>query len=64
MYLGQHADEGMVDVLSRRCARQACSTEQSYNVLGREVIVYGMQLAEEGVVDTISKYSAPNLSDE
>ena len=54
-YCRQHAQEGMVDVRSRRCIEPSCLTRAYYGLLTDKTLSFCRQHAREGMVDMTSK---------
>lgn len=52
----QHAKEGMVDVINKRCGHRGCNKPPSHRVEGtKKAELYAWQHAREGMVDVVSK---------
>ena len=58
MYCKQHADSGMVNVNSERCAHDPCMRRPYYNFVGAKEPVYCKQHAEESMVNVKKKLCA------
>ena len=54
-YCRQHAEDGMLDVRSKRCSYKSCTTWPSFNVKGSKTGAYCRQHAEDGMVDVSNK---------
>lgn len=50
-YCKQHAEDGMVNVRSRRCVHDSCARTPYYNVEGRKVAAYCKHHATDGMVN-------------
>ncbi len=53
-----HAQDGMVDLVNKRCARQGCSTRASFGVEGTKKVEFCGEHAQDGIVHLNSKRCA------
>ena len=51
-YCVQYADDGMVDVVNRRCSYDSCGIIPSFNVVGRKTAGFCKKQAEDGMVNS------------
>ena len=56
-YCKQHAEDGMVDVRSKRCLHQSCVRHPSFNFDGIKAPAYCKQHAEDGMVNVRTRHS-------
>ena len=54
-YCAQHASDGMVDVVNRKCKTEGCGKLPSFGVIGTRMAEYCAQHAPDGVVDVKSR---------
>ena len=59
-YCKQHADDAMVNVISRRCLRDTCTSQPTFNDKGSKMAKYCKRHADDGMVDVRSKVCAHN----
>ena len=50
-YCAQHAPDGVVDVISRKCGTENCSTQPSFGVVDSATAEYCAQHAPDGMTD-------------
>ncbi|CAM9576052.1 unnamed protein product, partial [Laminaria digitata] len=55
VYCKQHADDGMVDVINKRCLHESCTTRPAYNFEGSRTAAYCKQHADNGMVNVRNK---------
>ena len=53
LYCCKHALDGMIDVVSKRCAEPGCDTRPSYNKPGEKAGLYCSTHALDGMVDVV-----------
>ena len=51
VYCKQHDESGMINIRSKRCLHDSCSTLPSFSVEGSKTPVYCKQHAEVGMVN-------------
>lgn len=63
VFCRQHADDGMVDVVDRRCANDGCRARPLFNVPGRGMGLHCLKLTDDDTVNISTRYSALNARD-
>ena len=55
MYRKEHAEDGVVDVVNKRCAQRGCGKLPSFGMAGSKVAVYRKEHAEDDMVDVVNE---------
>ena len=56
VYREEHAEDGMVDVVNKHCARQGCNKLPRFGLAGSKVSIYiSWEHPEDGMVDVVNE---------